>query len=310
MRFIKPKRLRPGDVIGICAPASPPASEGDLERGIRYIEKSGFRVEPGKNIHRRHGYLAGTDAQRRRDLESLFADRHVRAIFSARGGYGSQRLLPILDFSLIRRNPKIVVGYSDITALHLAFLARSGLISFTGPMVSVEMSRGLSGNAEERFWQALMSTDAPEPLAGNPRDSVARRGSASGRLIAGNLSLISALLGTSYFPNVDHPILLLEEIGERPYRLDRMMRQVMQSKALAELGGIGVGRFIDCQPEKGKPSLTLQSVLEEASAGVNGPAVAGLPFGHYRESAAFPIGVRVRLDGKRGRLEFLEAGVS
>ncbi len=310
MLITKPKHLRPGDVIGICAPASPPATESDLEKGIRYLERAGFRVEVGKNVHRRRGYLAGSDAQRLSDLHSLFASRHVRAIFTARGGYGSQRLLSLIDYSLVRRNPKIVVGYSDITALHLAFFTRTGLVSFSGPMVAVEMSRGLSGKVEERFWRCLMTTDPPEPLGGTRRIPAPRQGSATGRLIAGNLSMIASLLGTSYFPVLPDPIALIEEVGERPYRLDRMMRQLGQSKPFSRLRGIGAGKFIDCQPEKGKPSLTLQSVLAESLAGLGVPVVDGLPFGHYGESAAIPLGVRVRLDGSKCRLEFLEGGVS
>lgn len=312
MRMIKPQALKRGDVIGICAPASPPGSEESLNRGIRYIEQLGYRVEPGRNIFRKRGYLAGTDLQRASDLNELFADRRVRAIFTVRGGYGSHRILPLLKYTLIRRNPKILVGYSDITALHLALLTKAGLVTFTGPMVVSDMAAGLTGKAEEVFWNCLTSRKPPSSIhCGESRRSDAlARSISTGQLIGGNLSIVSALVGTPYFPTVRNPVLLLEEIDEKPYRIDRMLRQIRLAGILRDTTGIVMGKFIGCTPGKGKPSLTLRQVFDDSFRDFRHPILSGLQYGHLRNLITLPLGIRVRLDGAKKTITFLEAGVT
>lgn len=310
MKIIKPKKLKQGDVIGLCAPASPPASAEALNNGIKYIERCGFRVEVGKHLGRKHGYLAGTDRERAEDLNNFFAARQIRAIFSVRGGYGTQRVLPLLDYHLIRRNPKIVVGYSDITALHLALFQKSGLTSFSGPMAAVEMSDGLTGEVEERFWDGLMTIAPPEPLRGtNGGLSLNRKGKPRGRLLGGNLSLMAAMCGTEYFPRSGDFILMFEEIDEKPYRIDRMLEQLKLSGKFDACGGVALGKFISCKPAKGRPSLNLRQVFEEKFGGLAFPVVSEIPYGHFKKSLPYPVGVRVRLNGDRNMVEFLEAGV-
>ena len=309
---MKPKRLKQGDVIGICAPASPPPSEDKLNKGIRYLEQLGFRVKPGKNVYRRRGYLAGTDLERASDINQFFADPKVKAIFTVRGGYGSHRILPLLDFDLIKRNPKILVGYSDITALHFALLSKIGLVTFSGPMVAVEMADDLTKKTEEQFWDCLMSARPPHSIKGDPAQSSIfhRSGSATGRLLGGNLSLVTALVGTQFFPSIRDPIFILEEIDERPYRIDRMLQQIKLSGIFKKTKGVALADFRCGEPEKGKPSLTLRQIFRDTFQDYSFPIVSGFSIGHIKESLSFPIGTKVKMDGRKNSIEFLEAGVS
>ena len=312
MRIIKPKLLQCGDVIGICAPASPPASEEKLNKGIRYLEQLGFRVELGKHVNERRGYLAGTDKQRAADINQLFANPKVKAIFAVRGGYGSHRILPLLNYNLIKRNPKILVGYSDITALHLALMEKSKMVSFSGPMVAVEMSDGLNGKVEERFWEMLMSTHRPKIINGSSNSSISikHKKISTGRLLGGNLSILTALIGTRFFPALNDPIYLLEEIDERPYRIDRMLQQIKLSDHIKQIKGIALGDFRGCDPDKKKPSLTLRQVFNDVFQDCNFPVITGFPFGHSGLSVSIPIGVKIKINGSKNIIKFLESGVS
>ncbi len=309
MQIIKPKALKRGDVIGIAAPASPPASEEQLTKGIRYLESHGFRIELGKYVLKRKGYLAGTDRERVSDLHDLFSNKLVKAIFTVRGGYGCTRILPLLNYRLVRRNPKILVGYSDITALQLALLSKSGLISFSGPMVAVEMAGKLKGEAEEQFWRCLTSTSKQRPIQTFQTKRMIQKGISDGILLGGNLSLVASLVGTEYFPKIKSSILLLEEIEERPYRVNRMLNQLRLAKVFKRTAGVALGEFTGCEPEVGKPSLTLQQVFEDSFLGENFPVAGHFHNGHVDDLLTIPFGVRVRLDAHRGRLSFLENAV-
>lgn len=311
MSVIKPKPLRQGDCIGIVAPASPPASEELLANGIRYLEQLGYRIELGQHIYHRRGYLAGSDEERAADLHQLFANPKVKAIFTVRGGYGSLRILPLLNFPLIQRNPKIFMGYSDVTALQMAFYTRLRLVTFSGPMVAVEMAEGLKGKAEEMMWHALTS---PKPLGTiriRKRDHVAFiRGRSTGTIIGGNLTMISTLIGSRYFPREEGHILLMEEIDERPYRIDRMLYQMKRTKFLQQSSGILLGKFIGCEPAKGRPSLSLRQVIQDIFEPMNIPVLGHLHHGHVANPLTVPLGVRVTMDASRGTLQFLESGVA
>src|SRR6267378_2398488 len=313
MRIIKPGALHRGDIIGVCSPGSAPASDHDLSRGIAYLERLGYRVELGKHLRFKRGYLAGSDAQRASDVNDLFANRKVKAIFTARGGYGSHRILPLLNYPVIKRNPKILVGYSDITALQLALMAKVGLVTYSGPMVAAEMAAGFGGSAEEWFWRCLTSRQAlPSMQAKVLRHGPQRKRHAqtAGRLIGGNLSVVAASVGTPYFPRISSPILLLEEIDERPYRIDRMLQQMLLAGAFDRARGVVLGSFVDCRPAKGKPSLTLRQVFLDTFAGFNFPVLEGVRYGHVKNSLTMPLGVRVRLNASRGQIAFLESAVS
>jgi len=311
MKILRPPRLRQGDVIGICAPASAPASADALDAGIRYFEQLGYRVELGRNLYRRRGYLAGTDDQRVADLHQLFRNRHVRTIFAARGGYGAHRILAKLDYRLIRRNPKILVGYSDITAIQLAIFTKSGLTSVSGAVVT-ELPTTFTPSTEAMFWRALSS---PRPIgivrgSNSPAFHSNRSTTRRGILVGGNLSLLAGLIGTSYFPQRNDLALLLEEIDERPYRVDRTLQQMNLNGVLQRARGIVLGSFIGCTPIKGRASLRLNQVFEDTFEALKSPLVTGIRYGHQRNSLTIPIGVKVLLDPKRNSLEFLESAVS
>lgn len=310
MRAIKPPSLRKGDLIGVVAPAGPVRSWSKLEKGIRYLEKLGYRVVTGRHIDDKLGYLAGRDIDRTADLHAMFADRRVKAIFAARGGYGIHRILPLLDFSLIKKNPKIVVGYSDITALHLALYARTGLITFAGPMVSSGLT-DLSGKVEERFWQYLTSAKPPEPIQlrlHHPR--LRNKAEASGRLLGGNLSVLGALTGTPFLPSFRNSILFLEEIDEAPYRIDRMLQQLRLAGILSGLSAVLIGEFTGCVPaDKRTPTLSIGEVFEDIFQSDRYPVVGGLRHGHLEGSVPLPVGVRCRLDPSARTLEFLGSAV-
>ncbi len=309
MKTLKPPALRKGDVIGICAPASPPLRDGDLGRGIAYLEGLGYRVELSRNLLRKNGYLAGTDRQRADDLNGLLRDRRVRAIVALRGGYGSMRILPMIDYAAVKRDPKIFVGYSDLTALQLAFRAKCGLVTFAGPMVAGEMSRGLKGYPEELFWRMVSDR---RPLGRlRARLSTMRRGKARGPLIGGNLTMVSHLIGTPYFPRTRNCVLFFEEIGEKPYRIDRMLHQLKLAGAFRGAGAVVLGRFTDCVPDPRKPSLSVSRVTGDVFDAPGVPVVCGLPHGHVAGSLTMPVGLPVILTaGKNPGLHFPEAAVS
>lgn len=310
MKRIKPRALRRGAVIGVCAPASPPLRDSDLHSGVRYLERLGYRVEAGRHLYRHDGYLAGTDRQRAEDLNSLFRNRHVDAVIALRGGYGSTRLLPLLDFGAIRKHPKIFVGYSDLTALQMALYRKCGLVSFAGPMVAGGMSRGLSGYPEELFWALLTTRKAPGALR-SPQLSVMGPGRAKGILLGGNLSMLTHLCGTPYLPGTDNAIVFFEDIGERPYRIDRMLQHLKLAGFFRRARGFLLGKFNDCVPEKGKPSLSLRRVFGDHLGSLDLPVLAGFPHGHIRQSLTLPVGIMVEIDSRRGgRVSITEPAVS
>ncbi|MCB0752649.1 MAG: LD-carboxypeptidase, partial [Ignavibacteriae bacterium] len=228
MKIIKPKKLNKNDVIGIVSPASSPDHYEAIENGVKYLEGIGYRVKIGKNVGKKHGYLAGSDEERLDDLHKMFVDKEVKAIFSIRGGYGSGRLLDRLDFSLIKKNPKIFVGYSDITALQIAIFNKTGLVTFAGPMVATDFSGEVNKFAEENFWKVLNSSKKIGKIYNPQKEKfyMLNSGRGEGKIIGGNLALVSSLMGTPFLPKFKDSILLLEDIGEEPYRVDRLLNQL------------------------------------------------------------------------------------
>jgi len=311
--ILKPRRLKKGDLIGIVTPASPVSDASRIEKGVQYLERLGYSVAVGANVGEVHGYLAGTDEERLSDLHGLFADRRVKAIIALRGGYGTPRLLSQLNYRLISRNPKILVGYSDITALQLALWRKCGLVTFNGPMAAVEMANTIDPYTEEMFWQTLTSTKRVGRIS-FPADSqptVLHPGKSLGRLIGGNLSLIVSLMGTRYFPSVTDTVLFLEEIGEEPYRVDRMMTQLRNANLLSTCNAVLTGQFTDCLPkDQSKPSQSVDEILHEAARVAAKPFLANLPFGHLPLKMTLPIGVRVRVDAGTPSIEYLESAVT
>jgi len=315
--LLRPPRLQPGDVIGLAAPASPLPQPADLDRAVARLEQLGFRVLPARHLLCRNGYLAGTDRQRAADLHQLVRNRRVKAILSLRGGYGSARILPLLDYQMFRDHPKIVVGYSDLTALHCALLTCAGLVSFHGPMVGSEFAR--PDLPEFTLQSFLRQLGRAEPYGSLVRDCpvctprVLRCGRATGPLLGGNLSVLVSTLGTPWQPDFRGRILFLEEVGEPPYRVDRLLTQLLNAGLLQQVAGIAVGMCVPSQEPAPGPGQNLQPALEqvwkERLGPLRKPVVIGLPFGHMPWNATLPVGVRAELDARRGDLIVLEPGV-
>lgn len=315
--MIKPERLQPGDVVGIIAPASAPPDPKAVDRVLGQVERLGFKPKLARNVRARHGFLAGSDRERATDLMSMFADKKVRGIICIRGGYGTARILSALDYGVIRRNPKVLAGYSDITTLHCALAVKANLVSFHSPM----LNEGLGGEKFPAFSNESFLRNVTEAkpsgsiCAGYKEKTVAilRRGVVEGQLIGGNLSLLVTTLGTPYQPQFKNRILFFEDVGERPYRLDRLLTHMLNAGLLQKVAGVAVGVNQDCDdPADAKAKEYKQSsadVLQERLKPLGVPVVTGLPFGHQPLNATIPIGVRARLDANLGDLIITEAAV-
>ncbi|MCS7037050.1 MAG: LD-carboxypeptidase [Saprospiraceae bacterium] len=302
----RPACLRPGATVALIAPAGP-VSEERLQRALSNIAGLGYRVREGQALRRRYGYLAGEDAERLRDLHWAFTDPEVDAIWCARGGYGATRLLPHVDFRLIARNPKPFMGYSDITALHIAIGQRTGLITFHAPGASAE----LPPETLQHLGAVLTAPQTPytlsaSPAATDPTPMTLRPGKASGPLIGGNLSLLAALVGTPFQPSFRGKIAFLEDVGEQPYRIDRLLTQLLQTTDLRKAAGIALGTFVDCAPKNGDFSLSLVETLRLCLGELDMPIAYGLPFGHMNEQATLPYSIRAELDANAIALTLLE----
>ncbi|MGX9707551.1 S66 peptidase family protein [Laceyella tengchongensis] len=308
---MKPPALKPGDLIGVIAPASP-VPEERRERALQTLRRFGYRLKVGASVQEQHGYFSGTDEVRARDVNEMFADPEVRAIMCIRGGYGSQRLLDRIDYAMIRRNPKIFVGYSDITSLHLALWKKAGLITFHGPMVG-ELEH--VSEEEEMAWSVLFrQLSDPQPLGEYPDTGrtlcfTITPGRATGRLVGGNLCLLAASMGTPYELDTTGKILFIEEVGEEPYRIDRMLTQLRLAGKLEQAAGILFTDFHDCDAANPERSLTLREVLEEIIRPLGVPAYFGFQAGHTEPNLALPIGIQADLDAGEGTLMLLEGCV-
>jgi len=313
MKNLKPPRLRKGDLIGIISPASAPSSQEKIDKGVLYLERLGYRVKVGKHVMAQYGYLAGTDEQRVEDLNDMIRDRAVRAIFAIRGGYGTPRLLHLVDYKAVRRDPKIVVGYSDLTGLQLALYSKSGLVTFSGPMVGVEMWNSIDPFTEEHFWRVVTSPariGALENPDGEPFVSF-NKGKVSGTLLGGNFSLLASLLGTMYLPKLREAILVLEDVDEAPHRVDRMFTQLHHAGITQNICGLVLGAFTDCVPsDPSKPHLTIEQVINDALRRISCPVLTNLRYGHIPKKLTLPFGVQAALDTRNGVLKITEGAVT
>lgn len=304
---IKPRALQKGATIGIIAPAGPVDDFRAVEKGIRVLESLGFNVLPGRHIQKRKGYLAGIDDERLADLMDMFTDPHVQGIMCLRGGYGSIRLLPGIDYRLISQNPKIFMGYSDITALCLAISQKCGLITFTGPMVATDFGGNLSVYTLNSFIKAVMRSVPIGPVgnpAGEPIVTIVP-GKARGILTGGNLSIVTATLGTPFEIKTEKALLILEEVNEEPYRVDRMLQQLLLGKKLAAAAGVVFGRCVNCEGKQDN-FPTLLEVIRQNLSGLGIPCIYGLAFGHAAHKATLPIGITGILDADTGILSLEE----
>jgi muramoyltetrapeptide carboxypeptidase len=313
----KPDRLNYGDTIGIIAPASAPPDPKNIDRSVAVLERLGFQTRLAPNVRKRWGFLAGSDRDRASDLMRMFADRKVKAIVCVRGGYGTARLLPLLDYRTIRANPKIFIGYSDITSLHAAFLVKTNLVTFHGPMLNSDFVKpDFPAFTLQSFLKTLMQPSAPGSIRdGYKRRTVTilRRGMASGPLIGGNITLLCASLGTPYQPSFKNCILFFEDLDEAPYRFDRMLTQLLNAGLLQQVAGVAIGINAGCKDPQARNAKeyrqTLEDVFKDRLLLLKVPVVAGLPFGHVPHNATLPVGLRATLDAETGDLSVDEAAV-
>jgi len=313
--IIKPGRLKPGDTVALINPAGATFNSVDVDVARETLGALGLNVKLGEYVLGRRGYFAGTDDERARDVNAQFADPAVRGIFTVRGGWGCSRLLPLVDFSLIRKNPKVVMGYSDITALLLAVHAQTGLVTFHGPVgisswnsYTVQFVRQILLEG-----QAVAMTN-PKEIGDNltqveDRVQVITPGTARGKLLGGNLTVLSAIIGSPYLPDWRGAILFLEDTEEGIYRIDRMLTQLKLAGVLNQISGFVFGKCTKCGPGESYGSLTLEEVLNDHIRPLGIPAWLGAMIGHIPKVFTLPIGIQAEIDAAAGAIRLLEPAV-
>jgi muramoyltetrapeptide carboxypeptidase len=310
--LIKPPRLRPGDRVGLVSPATAAFETEPTKIWVDALESLGFEVVLGDNYYDRHGYFAGEDAARASDINKFFADPAIKMIF-ARGGWGAPRILPLLDYDMIRANPKVLLGYSDATALITAVHVKTGLVTFHGPSplntFSAEHFRRVVMNGEHYTMSNPTFITENTLVQTENRVQTIRGGKATGRILGGNLSLLTAITGSEYLPDWEGSILFIEDVDEAVYRIDRMMTELSLSGVLGKIRGFIFGRCTECDPSGSFGSLTMEEMLAEHIAPLGIPAFSGSMIGHIDEQFTIPLGIDVELDADAGSIRMLEPGV-
>lgn len=310
----KPMRLKQGDTIGLVAPAGFVADRFGLDELGATVRAMGLVPRFAPNLLERYGYLAGTDESRAGALNAMFRDREVRAIFAVRGGWGSERILPMLDFRPLAADPRLVIGSSDITALHLAIAAKTACPGLHGP----NLANSWNAAAWDSFRRMVFDGEAPTYGAAAPTEDrlvpraarirTFRPGTARGRLLGGNLSVLSALVGTPFLPDFTGAILFLEDTNEAEYRIDRMLSQLALSGVLGKLAGVIFGQCTNCgNPGAGYGNFTIYEVLEQHLGKLGIPAFQGAAIGHIAGQQSMPVGIEAEIDAATGSIRILEA---
>lgn len=310
--IIRPPRLLQGDTIGVVSPAGPlnAIRQERLDRGLAYLRARGYTVLEGKSLRAQTGYLAGSDDERLHDINDMLNNPDVRAIFCSRGGYGISRLLDKIDYDAARRDPKIIMGYSDVTALSLALYKNTGLITFAGPMAAIEL-HDIDAFTEHSVWQMLSgeSSILHADIENNPWRIISS-GTAEGPLLGGCLSVLSPLIGTPFCPDFVGSILLLEDVGEDLYKIDRLFSHLKNAGILDTVNGIVLGQFVDITPDSNDNPVEFDDIISYYCAPLSIPVISNFPYGHVPKKYTLPIGCPVRLDADAGTLQLLHAGVT
>jgi len=312
-KIIKAKKLNKGDTIGLVSPASNTMNASEIDIVVETYEALGLKVKKGKHLLDRWGYLAGTDIDRAQDINDMFADDAVHAVMPITGGWGCARILPYINYELIAKHPKPFMGFSDITALLIAFYAKCGLITFHGPNAArsnynaftLQYVQGLLFNNE-----ALIFKNVPfaqdEIALNRERILTITPGKATGRLVGGNLTVLCHIIGSAYLPNWDNVILFIEDTGEKIYRIDRMLTQLKLAGILDNVKGIVFGKCSNCDHDGGISGFTLEEVLTINLGNLNKPVFSGGMFGHVRDKFTLPHGALVEIDASAGTITMLE----
>ena len=315
--LIKPGRLQPGDTVGVVTPATATFQTVELDIVRESLEALGLTVRIGEHVMNRHGSLGGEDADRAADINRFFADPDVRAVLPTRGGWGSSRLLPQLDYDTIRRNPKVILGFSDITALLNGIHAQTGLVTFHGPngggrwdAFSLDwVKRVIFGGEAVTFSNPTGTSDRNVLTQTENRTQVITLGRARGRLLGGNLTVLTAILGSPYVPNFDGAILFVEDIEEQPYRVDRMITQLKLTRILDRVRGFIFGTCSNCRPGDGYASFTLEEILSDHVKPLGIPAWQGAMIGHDMPQWTLPVGLDVEIDAAARTITMAEPAV-
>lgn len=312
-KTLLPKAIKKGDTVGLISPSAATADRMQFTFAKEALEALGFEVKLGKNLMNRRGHLAGTDEERAEDLNDMFADKEVKAILSIRGGSGAARILPLIDYKTISKNPKPLLGYSDITALHCAIHAQTGLITFHGPMGSGSWNSFNVEQFDKVFFEQEMITyenihdESDELVVKSNRIQTIKAGKVTGKILGGNLSVLTAISGSPYYPDFKDAILFIEDVGEDPYKMDRMMSTLKLNGTLEKIKGFVFGQCSDCEPGGGYGSLTLDQVLDDYVLPLNIPAYSGAMIGHISKQFIIPVGAKVAMDADKGTISLLES---
>lgn len=312
---IKPARLKPGDTIGLVSPSGITRSHDKLKIIEEVLDALDLKIKVDKRAMDRHGYLAGTDNDRAAAINDAFADPEIDAILTFIGGWGCARLLPMLDYSMIQKNPKIIMGFSDITALLIAIYARTGLTTFHGPSGRSAWNTFTVDYVKRLLFEAeAIKYENPNDTGDNltqvrDRIQTITPGKVQGKLVGGNLTVLSAIIGSQYLPDWNGHILFLEDVGEGVYRIDRMMTQLKLAGVLDNISGFVFGKCSDCEPDSGYSSFTLEEVLAHHIKPLGIPAYQGAMIGHISDKFTIPLGVSAELDANEGTIALLEAAV-
>ncbi len=320
LELVKPKALKPGNTIGIVAPASNVYEVEDINVGREIVESLGFKTVLGKKVASQYGYLAGSDTDRAADLNEMFRRDDVDGIICLRGGWGSMRILPMLEYDVMRKNPKVLMGYSDITSLLLAVYKHAGIVTFHGPVVlSTFNEYTMEYLSKAIFSPTPIGVVKNPPMKSGEKVEKENRliklgeGKGTGVLVGGNLSLLVSTLGTPFEVDLKDKILFLEEIGEEPYKIDRMLTHLWLTGKLQELAGLVIGKLTDCGPSDYKPAFTqtlsVEEILRTRIEPLKIPALYGLMIGHIKDKITVPLGVKATLDADAGVLSIDESAV-
>lgn len=297
------------DLIALITPASTPGNILRVEQGRKFLEDKGYKTVLAPNAMKQRGYLAGSDEERISDIHWAFSNPEVKAIISLRGGYGAGRLLPGINYQLIKENPKIFCGYSDLTTLQMAFFAKTGLITFSGPMVAVDFGGKLSDYTINNFfatvadgWFGEVDSHEDSVLGGNSK------GVSEGIISGGNLAVFCSMMGSEYLPDPDGKIFFFEDVSEPPYRIDRFLNQLRINGYFEKAAGFIFGKFTEGDPSDG-PTLTQAEVFEDYISKIDKPVITNFPFGHIDDLFTIPLGIRVKIDSNNNKVKFLEKAV-
>ncbi len=303
--LVRPPALRQGGTIGLASPAGASYTDKGLREVEALLAERGYRTKRAPNLLATYGYLGGTDAERASDLHTLFADDEVDAILPLRGGWGCARLLGLLDYELIRAHPKVVCGYSDITSLLSGLYAQTGLVGFHGPVATSTWNP-----ITLRYWLPAVAGGTFEAVEPSEDLTTITPGVAEGPLFGGNLTVLSALVGTPYFPDTTGHVLFLEDVGEEPYRIDRMLTHLALAGALGSAAAVYFGDCRNCEATQGFVSLSLDRVLRDHLAPLGVPVWKGRMVGHVADKLTLPIGVHARVDASAGTIQTLESATA